>query len=113
MSDNEMTTRPTIEAVLERINALGQQLSNQITAQGEQLNKRIDELETRFTTRIDELETRVGGQIGEIRVSIKDIYAALRDMDRKFEIFNKNLLQVQADYRELRERIENLESKAS
>lgn len=106
MSDDEMTTRPTIEAVLDRINALGEQLR-------EHFDKRIDELETRFTTRIDEFETRVGEQIGEIRVSIKDIYAALRDMDRKFEIFNKNLLQVQADYRELRERIENLESKAS
>lgn len=91
MSTDNMDTKPTIETVLERINTLGENLSQQINSVKDELNGRIDSLES---------------QVGEIR-------AILRDFSFKIEALNKNFLQLQANQIDLQERVGNLESKAS
>jgi prefoldin subunit 5 len=83
MSDDG-TTKPTIETVLDRINALGQSL-------GERLE-------------------RVEQQLTALRAATE---AGLKQIGRKIEVLNDNILTVQADQRDLMRRVEDLESKAS
>ena len=54
-------TKPTIETVLERINALG-----------EQLNTRVDSLEERLGIRLDRLES-------EVKLTHSEVYALRAD----------------------------------
>lgn len=112
MSTDENTTKPTIETVLERINSLG-----------EKIDTRMDGLYDRmvlFKGSFGAVEGRLGavedrlraleGEVGEIR---NDLRTGLRMVERKIDLLNKNILQVSADQKEMEERVENLESKAS
>lgn len=102
ISADNMDTKPTIETVLERINALGESLSKQINSVKDELNDRIDSSKNELDAKVTSLQS----QIGEIRV-------ILRDFSFKIDALNKNFLQLQANQIDLRERVENLESKAS
>jgi predicted nucleic acid-binding Zn-ribbon protein len=84
-------TKPTIETVLERINALG-----------EQLNARIDGLETRF----DGMEKRFDGM--EKRFDAVD--DRLYDMGLKVKLLNNDVLQMRSDIEKMGERMKALES---
>ena len=84
MSGDDVTTKPTRETVLERINSLG-----------EKLESRISSLES---------------EVGEIR---KDLRTGLKQVERKIDVLNNNMLQMVADRKDLEERVENLETKAS
>jgi hypothetical protein len=45
MNDSEADTKPTIETVIERINALGSTLRNELKAMREELQIRLDRIE--------------------------------------------------------------------
>lgn len=77
----DYSTQPTINTVLERINALG-----------ESIGLRVNALEERLVTEITE------------------VAATVRRVERKIEILNDSLLEVRADHRDMVERIERLES---
>jgi chromosome segregation ATPase len=91
MSADDNITKPTIETVLERINSLGEKFDSRMSA----LDNRMSALE---------------GEVGEIR---NELRTGLRMVERKIDLLNKNILQVAADQKDLEERVENLESKAS
>jgi chromosome segregation ATPase len=44
-----------------------------------------------------------------LRQDVRDVRTELRDMNRKFSIFNDNLVQIQADYRDIYDRVRDLE----
>ena len=81
---DDMETQPTIVTVLERINALG-----------EQLHARIHMLNIEITERLDRIEG-----------SVNMLHA-------KIDTLNEELLDVKAGQRILSRRVDNLESKAS
>jgi uncharacterized protein YPO0396 len=81
---DDATTKPTIETVLDRINALGENLGGRLE--------------------------RVEQQVTALR---SDMEAGLRQIGRKIQVLNDNILTVQADHRDLIRRVEDLESKAS
>jgi predicted nucleic acid-binding Zn-ribbon protein len=81
MSDDEMTTKPTIDTLLAR----------------------LDEWGARFTNEL----TKVNAGQAELR---DDLNAGLRRVERKIEILNDNLLTIKADIRDLEVRIEKIES---
>jgi chromosome segregation ATPase len=81
-------TKPTIETVLERINALGEQLNARIDTLSEQLNARVDGLEKRFDAVDDRLD----------------------DMKTKMKLLNNDVLQMRSDIERMGERIEAIES---
>ena len=91
MSGDDNITRPTIETVLEGINSLG-----------EKLDSRMNSLEGRISS----LES----EVGEIR---KDLRTGLKMVERKIDVLNNSMLQMVADRKDLEERVENLETKAS
>ncbi|MFY9608704.1 MAG: hypothetical protein WAU45_08840 [Blastocatellia bacterium] len=111
MSNEEMSTRPTIETVIERMNAWGDRLA---AGQGE-LRQTVDELrkgQEEQRKGQDELskgqEALRKGQ-EELRA---DLNAGLHRVARKIEILNDNILTVQADIRDLVVRMEKLEAES-
>jgi hypothetical protein len=91
MSGDDVTTNPTIETVLERINSLG-----------EKFDGRMSSLEGRMSS--------LGSEVGEIH---KDLRTGLKQVERKIDVLNNSMLQMVADRKDLEERVENLETKAS
>ena len=88
--NDEMTTRPTIDTLLAR----------------------IDEWGARFTSELAEIKTgqeelRKGQE--ELRADLK---TGLHRVERKIEIMNDNLLTINADIRDLEVRLEKLESES-
>jgi predicted RNase H-like nuclease (RuvC/YqgF family) len=92
MSSDEMTTKPTIETVLERISSLTEQVSS-------------------FAQQVTEIHEIVV-ELREGQEKFKDeISAGFKKIDRKLSVLNDNLLTMKADQRDLESRVETLESK--
>jgi hypothetical protein len=81
---DEGVTQPTIETVLERINALG-------LSMGERMEK-------------------IESEVSQMR---QDINTGFRRVERKIELLNRDFLGIRGDNEDLLQRIESLESKAS
>ena len=81
MSNDEVTTKPTIDTLLAR----------------------LDEWGARFTNEL----TRISAGQAELR---DDLNTGLRRVERKIEILNDNLLTIKADIRDLEVRVEKIES---
>ena len=105
MNNDNTTTKPTIETVLERINELGGQVNNQVT----ELRSEVAELRAGQT----ELQA---GQV-EMRNDVAELISVQRKMRLKFEALNDTLFSIQADMRGDRRdydrRLEKLESQQS
>jgi uncharacterized coiled-coil DUF342 family protein len=109
MSDDEMTTQPTIDTLIAHIDQWGAKFINELSAirQGQEefrtgqaeLRQNVEELRKGQ----DELRK---GQEG-LRT---DLNAGLRRVERKMEILNDTFLSIKADIRDLEVRIEKLES---
>ncbi|HWO01915.1 MAG TPA: hypothetical protein VNS63_21880 [Blastocatellia bacterium] len=102
MNNDDMSTKPTIETVIERMNEWGEQFRSEFA------ELRSSHIELRGT--VEELrkgqeELRKGHS--ELRT---DLNAGLHRVARKIEILNDNILTVQADVRDLVVRMEKLES---
>jgi hypothetical protein len=95
MSNDEMSTKPTIETVIERMNAWGEQFRSEFV----ELRLTVDEL------RKGQDELRKGQE--ELRA---DLHANLHLVARKIQALNDNILTVQANMRDLVVYIERLES---
>jgi chromosome segregation ATPase len=102
MSNDHMSTTPTIETLLERMNEWGEKFSSELkdlkTGQ-EELRNSVEEL------RKGQEELRKGQE--ELQSQLN---TGLRRVERKIEILNDNLLAVRADIRDLEVRVEKLES---
>jgi len=93
--NDEMSTKPTMETLLARMNEWGASL----TAGQEELRQSVQEL------RIGQDELRKGQE--ELRT---DLRTGLHRVERKIEILNDNFLTIKADIRDLEVRLEKLES---
>lgn len=111
MSNDEMSTRPTIETVIERMNNWGDRLAlgqERLRATVGDLHKGQDELrKSQDELRKGQEEFRKGQE--ELRA---DLNAGLHRVTRKIEILNDNILTVQADIRDLVVRMEKLEGES-
>jgi chromosome segregation ATPase len=118
MSNDEMTTQPTIDTLLARLDEWGARFTNELseirTGQEElrtgqaELRQSVEELrkgQDELRKGQDELRK---GQV-ELRT---DLNAGLRRVERKIEILNDNLLTIKADIRDCEVRLEKLESES-
>jgi uncharacterized phage infection (PIP) family protein YhgE len=132
MSDDEMTTQPTIDTLIAHIDRWGAKFSNELSElrQGQEefrtgqteLRQSVDELrkgQDELRKGQDELrkgqdELRKGQD--ELRKGQEqlrtDLNAGLRRVERKIEILNDNFLSIKADIRDLEVRMEKLESES-
>ena len=90
MSDDEMTTQPTIDTLLSRFDQWGAKFINELSG----IKQSVEEL-------------RKGQE--QLRT---DLNTGLRRVERKIEILNDNLLSIKADVRDLEVRMEKLESES-
>ena len=109
MSNDEMTTKPTIDTLLARLDEWGARFTNELS----EIKAGQDEVRTgqaELGQSVEELgkgqdELRKGQD--ELRA---DLNAGLRRVERKIEILNDNLLTINADIRDLEVRLEKIES---
>ena len=104
MSNDEMSTKPTIETVLERMNTWGEQFRSEfaeLKAGQVELRGAVEELRT------GQEELRKGQEA--LRA---DLNAGLHRVTRKIEILNDNILTVQAHIRDHEVRLERLEAES-
>jgi prefoldin subunit 5 len=109
MSNDEMTTKPTIDTLLARLDEWGARFTNELSeirAGQEDLRQSVGELRTGQGELRQSVEELRKGQ-EEFRA---DLNAGLRRVERKIEILNDNLLTINADIRDLEVRLEKLES---
>ena len=65
---DEKVTKPTIETVLDRMNAMEQRLGDRIDATEQRMGERIDASEQRMGERMKSLEDRLGTRLDRIEV---------------------------------------------
>jgi chromosome segregation ATPase len=109
MSNDEITTKPTMETLLARLDEWGARFTNELAeikaGQGE-LRQSVEELRAgQEELRAGQESLRKGQE--ELRA---DLNAGLRRVERKIEILNDNLLTINADVRDLEVRLEKIES---
>lgn len=116
---------PALAQILSAVQDLGTKVGS--------LENRLESLENRFgnlETRMDKLETKVEERLYDtrpiwekvqadiaqlqegqeaMRKDVREVRTELRDMNRKLSIFNDNLVQIQADYRDIYDRVRDLE----
>jgi uncharacterized coiled-coil DUF342 family protein len=111
MNNDEMSTTPTIETLLGRLNEWGEQFTNELKdlkAGQQEHSNGLGELRGGLSElRKGQDELRKGQD--ELR---NDLNAGLRRVERKIEILNDNILTVNADIRDLEVRLEKLEAES-
>jgi uncharacterized coiled-coil DUF342 family protein len=118
MNNEEMSTTPTIETLLSRLNEWGERFTSELKdlkAGQQELGNGLGEVRNGLgEVRNDLGELRKGQE--ELRKGQEelrnDLNAGLRRVERKIEILNDNILTVNADIRDLEIRTEKLEAES-
>ncbi|HLG15102.1 MAG TPA: hypothetical protein VJH03_11450 [Blastocatellia bacterium] len=92
---DDKTTQPTMQALLERINQIG-----------ELVTRRMDELEESHKAGLAELSAKVD----ELR---REMDQGFRRLERIIGLLNNDFLRIRGDHEDLLSRVELLETKAS
>lgn len=108
-ADDDKETQPTITAVFRLL----QDVESRISA-------RLDELESRLISDIAGVNARVtevNARVTEVNTRVTEVNTRVtegfKELINKTKALNRRALQSEADYEDLSERIERLESKAS
>jgi hypothetical protein len=130
MSNDDMTTQPTIDTVLARLDDWGARFISELSeiraGQDELRRARMTSGKCRRVAQragrrqiVEELRTgqaelRTGqAELRKGQVELRaDLSAGLRRVERKIEILNDNLLTIKADIRDCEVRLEKLESES-
>jgi chromosome segregation ATPase len=109
---------PALAQILSAVQNLGTGLGN-LENRFESLERKVEErlYDTRpiwekvqaDIVQLQEGQQRVEEGQESLRKDVRDVRTELRDMNRKFSIFNDNLVQIQADYRDIYDRVRDLE----
>lgn len=106
---SDATTQPTLQTVLERINAV----AGSIAELRKDVDQRFNTVEGEIASLRKDVEQRfkaVDDQITNLR---KDVERGFRTVERKMGYFAKDVLERHAEIGDLWERVEELEKKAS
>jgi len=130
LEDRQYDTKPIWEQALVAIaetNTVMLAGFDEFRRQLESINARLGSMETRFDsmeTRLDSMETRFDSMEIKFEAFGEKVEAAsntlhtslengLRGVERKIDVLNKNILELQADQRYVDSRLEKIESKPS
>jgi predicted nuclease with TOPRIM domain len=109
----EKETQPTITAVFRLLQDVESRLNARIDESEARLNARLDKTDAR----LDEIESRLAGDIEGVNTRVTEVNTRVtegfKELIHKTKALNRRALQSEADYEDLSERIERLESKAS
>ncbi|MEK6289200.1 MAG: hypothetical protein AABO57_26095 [Acidobacteriota bacterium] len=110
--ERDNTTQPTMTAVFRLLREVKQDLENH-SARFDALDARLDAFDSRFDAidaRFDALEVRIARDFEGLNSRMVE---GFRDVSDKLEALNRSRLQTEGDYFGLRQRVSELESKAS
>jgi hypothetical protein len=99
---DDLTTKPTLETVLERINAVGEKLTSRMDVIANDVAQLRIDMNQRFAT--------VDTEIANLR---RDVERGFRVVERKIMYLNDEFLERRRVVEDLEIRIEELENKAS
>ena len=106
-------TQPTITAVFRLLQDVESRLTARINESEARLTARLDKTDAR----LDEMESRLAGDIEGVNTRVTEVNTRVTDgfkeLIHKTKALNRRAFQSEADYEDLSERIESLESKAS
>lgn len=100
------------ERLEERLERVEERLEN-LESRQERLEERLERLETKVDERLHDTRSMweaLQTQITELRT---DMEKGFRRLDHKVELYHKTLIELYADHRDLEERVDKLEEKAS
>ena len=101
--DNDKTTQPTLEAILDRVQGFETRISQLVESQIASLR---DEMTTQNASLRDEMTTQ--------NASLRDeMHSGFRLVANKIDVLNEDSLSLRASQRELLKRMGELESRAS
>ena len=111
--EDDKDTQPTITGVFRLL----QDVESRLNARLDGISARLDQTEARFIARLDktdarldEIESRLARDIEGLNTRVTE---GFKQLTHKINAMNRRALQTEADYEDLFERIERLESKAS
>ena len=125
LPDNDKTTQPTLEAILDRMQRfetrISQLLESQIASLGGEMTTQIASLGGEMTTQIASLRDEMTTQNASLREEMTTQNTSLRDemssgfrlVANKIDVLNEDSLSLRASQRELLKRMGELESRAS
>ena len=125
LPDNDKTTQPTLEAILDRIQGFetrtSQLLESQIGSLRGEMTTQNASLRDEMTTQIASLRDEMTTQIASLRDGMTTQNASLREemssgfrlVANKIDVLNEDSLSLRASQRELLKRMGELESRAS
>ncbi|MGA9995269.1 MAG: hypothetical protein WBP93_07645 [Pyrinomonadaceae bacterium] len=108
----------TLAQVLSAVQSLDTKVQG-LDARVQSIDTRLQALETKVEERLHDTRPiweKVIADIAQVqegqeslRKDVRDVRTEMRDMNRKFSIFNDTLVQIQADYRDIYDRVRDLE----
>jgi len=123
--DNDKTTQPTLEAILDRVQGfetrISQLVESQIASLRDDMTTQNASLRDEMTTQNASLRDEVTTQNASLREEMTTQNASLRDemhsgfrlVANKIDVLNEDSLSLRASQRELLKRMGELESRAS
>jgi septal ring factor EnvC (AmiA/AmiB activator) len=106
---NDVITKPTLETVLERINAVAGSIAELRT----DMDQRFDAVDGEIAKLRADVDQRFEAVNGEIAGLRKDTERGFRSIERQIGYLAKDFLERRAEIGDLLERVEELEKKAS
>lgn len=94
---DELTTKPTIETVLERISVFDTKLGNLI----DQLDSRFDQLASKVESRIDQLEAQMTARFEQVYIEIDRVASVAHSTKGE-------MLALRVEFRELRTQLKEV-----
>jgi chromosome segregation ATPase len=123
LEDRQYDTKPIWEQALAAIaetNAVMVAGFDEFRRQFESINARLDAMDHRFDAmdlRFEAMDARFEALTSKVEVESTalrtDLENGLRGVERKIDVLNKNILELQADQRYVDSRLEKIESKPS
>ena len=114
LPDNDKTTQPTLEAILDRMQRfetrISQLLESQIASLGGEMTTQIASLRDEMTTQNASLREEMTTQNTSLR---DEMSSGFRLVANKIDVLNEDSLSLRASQRELLKRMGELESRAS
>ena len=112
--DNDKTTQPTLEAILDRVQGFETRISQLVESQIASLR---DDMTTQNASLRDEMTTQNASLRDEVttqNASLRDeMHSGFRLVANKIDVLNEDSLSLRASQRELLKRMGELESRAS
>jgi outer membrane murein-binding lipoprotein Lpp len=99
---------PAQDATLAQVLSAVQSLDARLARLEQKVEERLHDTRPIWEKVVADIAQLQAGQ-DALTGEVKTIRTELRDMNRKFSIFNDNLVQIQADYRDIYDRVRDME----